>query len=236
MNILRQNKDLQAEKTAKPSPKRSADATLSTQIAEELQAAIFAGEYEPGDRLNEAVIAARMNISRGPIREAVRILSGLGLVTAIPNRGVFIRQMSVGEIVEVSELRALIFGFAAESAAENRSEEDSRALLAIVDQMDEATENSERDRYYRLNLDFHAWIIGFANNNRAKRLYNDFVQELHLFRRRDFNQRVSMRKSSQEHRAIYDAIREGDRVRAGDLARQHILAGCQRMLRQMESP
>lgn len=236
MNTLSQNKELDAEVAVKAAPKRTGEATLSSQIAEELQAGIFAGEYQPGERLNEAVIAARMNISRGPIREAMRILAGIGLVTAIPNRGVFVRQMSVGEIVEVSELRALIFGFAAESAAENRTEEDARGLAAIVDQMDEATERGERDRYYRLNLEFHAWIIGFTNNSRAKRLYNDFVQELHLFRRRDFNQGMSMRKSSQEHRGISEAISSGDAAKAGELARQHILAGCQRMLRQMEHP
>lgn len=217
-------------------PKRTSDSTLSSQIADELQSAIFSGEFEPGERLNEAVIAARLNVSRGPIREAMRILSGRGLVTAVPNRGMFVRQMSVAEIVEVSELRALIFGYAAESAAENRTEDDAGHLTALVDQMDQVTERGDGDTYYRLNLEFHEGIIGFTNNARARRLYNDLVQELHLFRRRDFNQGMSMRKSSQEHRGICEAICTRDPIRAGELARQHILAGCQRMLRQVEHP
>jgi DNA-binding GntR family transcriptional regulator len=54
-----------------------------------------------------------MGVSRGPIREAIRILAGSGLVTAVINKGVFVRKISVREMLEVYELRAVIFGFAA---------------------------------------------------------------------------------------------------------------------------
>src|SRR3954470_14786409 len=92
---------------------------LPRNIAEQLKQLIYAGEFKAGDRLNEAALAVRMGTSRGPIREAIRILTGTGLVTPVVNRGVFVRQVSISEMLEIYELRALVFGFAAERAAEN---------------------------------------------------------------------------------------------------------------------
>ena len=93
---------------------------LAHAICEQLQQLIYSGEVAPGERLNEAALALRMGTSRGPIREAIRMLSGIGLVVAVPNRGVFVRQISVREMLEIYELRALLFGRAAEQAAEDR--------------------------------------------------------------------------------------------------------------------
>ena len=87
---------------------------LSRNIAEQLKQPIYAGEFKAGDRLNEAALAARMGTSRGPIREAIRILTGTGLVTPVVNRGVFVRQVSIREMLEIYDLRALVFGFAAQ--------------------------------------------------------------------------------------------------------------------------
>ena len=99
---------------ARPRPQR----LLAATIVEELKRLIEEGEVRPGERLNEATLAVRMGTSRGPIREAIRVLSGMGLVTPVANRGVFVRQVSVAEMLEIYEMRALIFGFAAERATE----------------------------------------------------------------------------------------------------------------------
>ncbi|HEU4798256.1 MAG TPA: GntR family transcriptional regulator [bacterium] len=79
-----------------------------------------------------------MGTSRGPIREAIRILAGTGLVTAVINRGVFVRKVSVREMLEVYELRALVFGFAAERAAEHVTDADRARFEALLDGMDAA--------------------------------------------------------------------------------------------------
>lgn len=215
---------------------KGAGKTLSMRIAEQLKLQIFSGDFRPGDRLNEAALAQRMNTSRGPIREAIRILAGFGLVTAVPNRGVFVRKISVREMVEISELRALVFGFAAGLAAEHRLERDCVKLKKIVNKMDKAAEVEDKDKYYQLNLEFHDVIVSLAQSERAKRLYNDFVKELHLCRRQNFDNGSNMRKSNAEHRLIYEAIVKGNKAEATKLAEQHILAGCQRMLRTMEEP
>lgn len=220
-----------------PSPtsgRRSAG--LSNAVVVELKRLIYDGEFRPGERLNEAALALRMGTSRGPIREAMKVLAGLGLVTAVPNRGVFVRQLSLREMSEVYELRALVFGHAAERACEHLSEEHKRQFEELLRGMDEACDADDGTRYYELNLQFHALVLVVANNRRAQQAYDDYVKELHLVRRRYFDVLGHMRRSNVEHRAIYDAIASGDPARARAAAEYHVLSGRTRLLANFEEP
>jgi DNA-binding GntR family transcriptional regulator len=212
----------------------SPDQGLPLGIADELKRLIHAGEIAPGERLNEAALALRIGTSRGPIREAIRILTGLGLVTAVRNRGVFVRQISVREMVEIYELRALVFGYAAGLATENAQEQDKQEFERLLTGMDSACESGDGDLYYALNLQFHLLILQLSNNQRARQTYEDYVKELHLFRRRYFNAPGNMRRSNAEHRQIYEAILKGNAGRAKSLAERHVLAGRQRLLGGLE--
>ena len=185
-------------------------------ISEELKHLIYSGVLKPGERLNEAALAVRMGTSRGPIREAIRILTGLGLVKAVVNRGVFVKQISVREMLEIYELRALVFGFAAERATEQVNEKYKAQFELLLNQMDLACEAEDGDRYYALNLQFHALVLVLSNNQRAHQTYDDYVKELHLYRRSYFNAPGNMRRSNLEHRAIFEAIVKGAKANASD--------------------
>src|SRR5512141_924094 len=164
-----------------PPTHSNADQSLPGTSAEQIKQWIYAGEFRAGDRLNEAALALRMGTSRGPIREAIRILAGIGLVTAVMNRGVFVRQVSVAEMLEIYDLRALVFGFAAERAAEHATDADRRQFESLLDGMDLACQAGNGDLYYNLNLEFHALVLSLAHSQRAQRQYDDYVKELHLF-------------------------------------------------------
>ncbi len=209
---------------------------LAQTIAEQLQALIYRGDVLPGDRLNEAALALRMGTSRGPIREAIRILGGIGLVTAVPNRGVFVRQISVREMLEIYELRALLFGHAAGQAAEHLAPVQRREFEQLLAQMDTACARSDGTRYYAVNLRFHALVLELGGNRRAHQAYDDYVKELHLFRRRYFDVAGNMRRSNLEHRQIFQAIAAGAKTRARTLAHRHVLQGRQRLLATLDEP
>jgi DNA-binding GntR family transcriptional regulator len=213
-----------------PSPERNRPAA----IAEQIKQLIYDGEFKPGDRLNEAALALRMGTSRGPIREAIRILAGTGLVTAVVNRGVFVRQVSVREMLEIYELRALVFGFAAERAAEHVTDRERARFESLLDAMDAACQAGDHGRYYELNLEFHHLILELAHSHRAQRQYEDYVKELHLFRRQNFNRAGNMRTSNVEHRRIYEAIAKGQPGKAKQQAVLHIDAGRQRLLKSID--
>lgn len=220
--------------TAMISPKEKPEQGLPLFIADELKQLIYNGALKPGERLNEAALALRMGTSRGPIREAIRMLTGLGLVKAVVNRGVFVRQISVREMLEIYDLRALVFGFAAERATEHVNEEYKQQFELLLTQMDAACDAEDADRYYDLNLQFHALILRLSNNQRAHETYDDYVKELHLFRRRYFNSPGNMRRSNIEHRSIYEAIIKGARAKAKSAAERHVLSGRQRLLASID--
>ena len=99
------------------SPADKPEQNLPLWVADQLKQWIYTGELAPGARLNEAALALRMGTSRGPVREAIRILTGQGLVTAVVNRGVFVRQFSLREMLETYELRALVSALAPNTRA-----------------------------------------------------------------------------------------------------------------------
>jgi DNA-binding GntR family transcriptional regulator len=203
---------------------------LSRQIAEQLKELIYAGEFRAGDRLNEAALAVRMGTSRGPIREAIRILTGTGLVTPVVNRGVFVRKVSIKEMLEIYDLRALVYGFAAERACEHVTDGDRRRFEELLDGMDRAAQANDSGLYYDLNVQFHELVLLLSHSQRAHQLYDSYVKELHLYRRQNFNAPGNMRRSNVEHRRIYEAIAKGDVARAKKYAEEHIQAGRQRLL------
>ncbi len=209
---------------------------LSQGIAEQLQQFIYSGDIAPGERLNEAALALRMGTSRGPIREAIRVLAGIGLVVAVPNRGVFVREISVREMAEIYELRALLLGFAAQQACDNLDDEQRREAEQLLDGMDRACDTGDGQAYYVQNLRFHALLLELTHNQRAQQSYEDHAKELHLFRRRYFNTPANMRRSNAEHRRIFEAIVAGAKDKAYRLAQAHVLQGRQRLLTMLEAP
>ena len=208
---------------------------LPRSIAEQLKQLIYAGEFKAGDRLNEAALAVRMGTSRGPIREAIRILTGTGLVTPVVNRGVFVRKVSVKEMLEIYDLRALVFGFAAERACEHITDRERPRFEALLDGMERAAQVGDSNAYYEQNVQFHELVLILSNSERAHQLYDSYVKELHLYRRQNFNAPGNMRKSNVEHRRLYEAISKGNAARAKQHAEEHIQAGRQRLLLAADS-
>ena len=211
-------------------------AILSQTVVSELKRLIYSGEFLPGERLNEATLAVRMGTSRGPIREAMKVLAGLGLVTSVPNRGMFVRQLSVRDMVEVYELRAVVFAFAAERASQNFSRQNAAQFEQLLNDMDAACQAEDGTQYYELNLAFHELILDLSGNKRAKQAYDDYVKELHLFRRKYFNVSNNMHTSNVEHRKIYEAIASGSPAKAWTAAQRHVLGGRSRLLATLETP
>lgn len=199
-------------------------------VVDQLKQMIHGGQFAPGERLNEAVLAIKMGTSRGPIREAVRVLAGWGLVTLIPNRGVFVRKLSIREMLEVYELRAAIFSYAASRAAHRATEADKQKLAQLHDEMSTAMAQEDRALYYDLNLRFHAFVIALAGNQRAGQLYSDYAKELHVFRQRYFDAPGNMRLSNEQHRQLVDAIAKGDSNKAHTVAERHVMEGRERFM------
>ena len=84
--------------------------TLPEQIAERIFAAIANGEYAPGERIREETLAEQFEVSRGPVREALRILEKDSVVRILPNRGAHVTQLSIKEVGDIFEIRRDLVG------------------------------------------------------------------------------------------------------------------------------
>ncbi len=201
-------------------------AGLTTRVYQEIEKMILSGDLEPGSRLNEVSLAEQFAVSRGPVREATRALVKAGLLTSIPARGVFVREMSETEISENYDVRSLLTGLVCGRAADRRTDKQVAQLDALVRGMDEAIAANQVPRYYRINLEFHDLIGRIADHSCAHRIYDDLIRETHSLRRSLF----SPGQTNSEHRAIVDAIRERDHDKARVLGETHVIHGKERWL------
>ncbi len=149
-------------------------------------------------------------MSRGPIREAFRMLEEAGLVRQEKNRGVFVRDIPLEEALEIYDLRAAMDELVGRRLAETITPEQMKKARAIVERMDAAARAGDADAYHLLNLEFHDALVGFTGNRKLAGVYRKLVKELALFRRRNLRDQELLPHSAAEHRAILKAIAAGD--------------------------
>jgi DNA-binding GntR family transcriptional regulator len=208
--------------------------TLTSAVQREIERRILTGEIEAGARLSEAALAENLGVSRGPVREAMRGLIEAGLVHGIANRGVVVRKIGLEEALDLYDLRGAIFGFACETLARRKTPAQIAALDAALERMAEAIADGDKDLYYQLNIAFHAQILDFCGNRRARSTYEAVVKEMHLFRRRGLSRVSNIEASLAEHRIIVDAIRSGDADAAFRAGREHVSHGRGRFVASLE--
>jgi DNA-binding GntR family transcriptional regulator len=138
-----------------------------------IREAIASGELKPGDQIVEAAMAARIGVSRSPVREALRELEQHGLVESIPNRGTFVAALTAADVEEVVLLRGALEGLAARLAADRMGRRDLRALEAIVERMAGHTGPGapEESAFTEADAEFHSTLVRCAGHRRLQRLW-----------------------------------------------------------------
>src|SRR3954463_6799130 len=129
--------------------------SLANVVQEEVERAILVGEYPPGSKLIEAALAQKMGVSRGPVREAFRMLEEAGLVRTEKNRGVFVRDIPIEEAIEIFDLRAAMEELVGRRLAETITPAALREVRGLVDSMEQAVKAKDAYNYHLLNLKFH---------------------------------------------------------------------------------
>ncbi len=203
--------------------------SLPALVHAEIEQLILRGELAAGQRVNESELAARFGTSRGPIREALRVLEEARLVRSEKHRGVFVREISVAEADEIYDVREVLDQLIGERVAERATPEQLRDLKAVVAEMDEATGRQDIKRYHTLNLTFHDLLVDFAGNARLTESYRLLTKELLLFRLRGLQDGGGFAVSNTEHKAVVKAIAARDAARAGQLLRAHAAESRARM-------
>ncbi|MEQ8444236.1 MAG: GntR family transcriptional regulator [Alphaproteobacteria bacterium] len=191
-------------------------------IANEIESLIFSGEYGDGDRLDEHDLAERFGVSRTPIRESLQRLAFSGLVEQIPRRGVFVRQPTPVELMEMFEVMGELEASCGRLAAKRISDSAIEELRTANHRCRDAMEAADTDRYYAENEVFHTTIYRESGNSFLDGETRRLHRRLRPFRRMQLRLRGRMAESLREHEAATDALAAGDADMAANVLRGHV--------------
>lgn len=207
--------------------------TLADSAREALEREILEGGLKAGDKLNEVALSNQLGVSRGTVREAIRVLSQSGLIELIANRGAFVKKVSVSDVANLYDLRKVIFALGCEKAAQNVALDKAGELVENLElniaQMRRA-KAKDAAGYYALNIEFHELLMNAANNPQAKNAYEDCVRKMHLFRRYGLAKPESRTESIAEHEKILEAVRAGDPALSAAAGGDHVDSGKRRFM------
>lgn len=205
--------------------------SLASVVHGELERMILSGELSPGEKLTEVALAGRLGVSRGPLREAFRMLEEAGLVRTEKNRGVFVRHVPVEEAIEIFDLRAVMEELVGRRLAEGLAPAALKEVRGLVDRMEQAVKARDAHHYHLLNLQFHDRLVELAGNGKLTAIYRKLIKELSLFRRLNLAEGGLMPLSVGEHRQIVRAIASGDAEAAGRAMFAHVMDSKARTIR-----
>lgn len=196
--------------------------SLAEQVFRALEQEILNGVRRPGDALTELGLCEKYQVSRTPVREAMRRLEAAGLISVQPNRSAVVAGVSVQDMLDIYEIRMRIEGLAARWSALHITEENLRALAGILDLQEFYTEKEQLEELHRLDTDFHRALYSDCGSPMLTDTLTALHRKLQRFRRTSLSNAQRAARSLAEHRAIYDALARHDGDAAENLTVQHI--------------
>lgn len=182
--------------------------SLATKVYKHLRDDILEGRYQTGDFLIETKLADELNVSRTPIREAIKQLEREGLVVSISSRGVMVQGFSGQDIDDIFIIRQLIEGQAAYWAAERIDAAGLNRLAEIIELMELYTRKNDVANLARLDTEFHDIIFSASKSRILGQILTSLHQHAQRARRDNLLRGERPHKSLEEHRAIFNAIEQ----------------------------
>ncbi|MGD8991940.1 MAG: GntR family transcriptional regulator [Desulfobacterales bacterium] len=190
-----------------------------------IQLWIIKGEYQPGQRLKEEEISARLDISRPPVREAFKFLEAQGLVMRKPRRGVFVTEMTAKDVWEAYTLKATLYEMAIELALDNISNPQIVGLESLVKGMEDCafSEPVNLLGYQEHHQEFHDRILLISGNERLKKISASIHLQVCRFSYKSLQDKAHLNASIRNHRRIIDALKKKNKSLACKLMKNHVL-------------
>jgi len=196
---------------------------IADRLREDIEEQITTGKLLPGSRLDEAELAKRYNVSRTPIREAINLLLGEGLIETRPRRGVVVSRVSPQRLIEMFEVMAELEVMCAQLAARRMSEDELTAIEKAHAACQGAVDARDAQAYFYANERFHYAIYTASHNSFLFEQASALQRKLRPYRRLQLRVRNRIQRSFAEHQAIVDALREGDSEKLVTSVRNHVL-------------
>jgi DNA-binding GntR family transcriptional regulator len=193
---------------------------LSTELVHErLRDGILRGEFDPRVPISQVQLAARLGVSRTPLREALRMLQREGLIDSEPNRRVRVKALSVTDLEQLYALRVMVEALAVRLSVPQLTHDDLEAMRAALADMDELAKHRDLDAWESAHRTYHD-LLRMHAGERVARLARDLSDHTERYRRVYMGEPRAWTAAAEEHRAVADACRAGDpSLAAAQLAR-----------------
>jgi DNA-binding GntR family transcriptional regulator len=198
--------------------------SLSQQAIDKLREQIYNHKLAPGQRLDEAVLAEQLGISRTPLREALKVLSAEGLVDLQPHKGCFVTELTLRDLEEIFPIMATLEGRVAHEVASKRTPAQLKALDVLHEKLEKHAAAGDVNRYYETNYVFHDQLQECAGNRWLQIVIGDLRKLLKLSRHHSLRLEGRLAASLAEHRALMKALHRHDADAAEQVMRGHLLA------------
>ena len=196
--------------------------SLHQEVAATLREQIFAGVLTPGSFLDEVVLCERLEISRTPLREALKVLTAEGLLRHEPRRGCFVSEVTEKDLDDIFPVIALLEGRCAYEAARNASDADLVALTTLHERLSAHAQAGRINDYYETNFAIHEAIIALADNRWLAMAIADLRKILKLARSQQLHAPGRLAQSLSEHMAVFAALKARDSEGADAAMRTHL--------------
>lgn len=199
--------------------------TNAERVYDDLREAIIGGEYTPGERLRTEALAERFGTSRTPVREALVLLEGDGLVELEPRRGAVVRSFDAADLVDLYEVRAILEARAAQLAALRLTSQDLAALDATCDRAESVAGSGKVaiETLIASNDEFHRVIVEASGSTRLTAALRTVAGIPRPFKAAFWKNGAERTRSLSAHREIVAALRSGSAERAESAMRLHVL-------------
>lgn len=197
-------------------------ATLAEQVYHRLRSDILNNVYPADAALPEKSLAAQLNVSRMPVREALHRLAADGLVTLRPRHGAAVSSLSPQQFLDAYRVREALEELAIKLALPHLTASDMEVLSQLQADMRTHAGAGDADSFFAANHAFHALFIERSQNDYLKNIYFPLMDQMRRHTPSSLGLRGGLERSIEEHQAILDAIRTGDAEEATRLLREHI--------------
>jgi DNA-binding GntR family transcriptional regulator len=207
---------------------------LADEIATNLRELIISGELTPGTRIIEAEVASQLGVSRGPLREALRILETEGLLESIPGRGSFVIQTSKRDIQELYSLRCILEEEAMRLAIDNGTKDDFDRLQKTVESMLKAAEEQRQREVSEFDYQFHSQIWEIADHILLRNVLESITIQVRMYLAVQTQLYEDLPDGVFDHQLILQALRNREKDTAVQLLKDHLELAAQVVLDYFE--
>ena len=197
--------------------------SLHDQVAARLRTLLIEGRIAPGAKLNERELTALLQVSRTPLREAIKLIAAEGLVDLLPNRGAVAVKLTEADILNTFEVLAGLEAMSGELAAQRITDAELAEISAMHFEMLAAFTRRDLSNYYRLNSTIHAAINQAAKNPVLTRTYNSINARVQSLRFRTNLNEAKWKHAMQEHEQMVQALGRRDGAAMRKLLVQHLV-------------